>query len=64
MDDVMRWCEAVLKAARIEHGLVIDFGSYKSEIQKHAMTDAVRPAGMSRLMSILLRFCAFFRGYQ
>jgi len=54
-----------LKSARIEHGLLINFGSYRFQIKKYAMSDnAPRFAG-SRIASLLSSFfalSAFFRG--
>jgi GxxExxY protein len=53
-----------LKATRVEHGLLMNFGSYKFQIKKYALTQAPRsPVGP--LLSFLLPFFAlfaFFRG--
>ncbi len=54
-----------LKAARIEHGLLINFGSYKFEIRKYAMSDTSRSPVLRRVASLLFSFSAvsaFFRG--
>ena len=54
-----------LKSARIEHGLVINFGSYKFQIQKFAMSERKQTSTSVRLISILSSFFAhfaFFRG--
>jgi GxxExxY protein len=37
-----------LRAARVEHGLLINFGAAKFEIRKFALRDAVLPAGSSQ----------------
>ena len=48
-----------LKSARIEHGLLINFGSYKFQIRKFARTDAIhRGGGFIAFFSALLAFFA------
>jgi GxxExxY protein len=53
-----------LKSARIEHGLLINFGSYRFYIKKYALSD--RPGStISKLGSLIcsfFAFSAFFRG--
>ena len=51
-----------LKSARLQHGLLINFGSYKFELRKFVWSqDAVRRQSKpSFLSSALLAFCAFF----
>lgn len=52
-----------LKSSRIEHGLLINFGSYKFQIKKYALSQLPRtgrPGGITA--SLLLAFCAFFCG--
>ena len=54
-----------LKSARIEHGLLINFGSYKFQIKKFAMSDKMMQPASAHLISILASFFAhfaFFRG--
>ena len=54
-----------LRAGRIEHGLLINFGSYRFQIKKYALSDAQRRPLGSRLASFLFSFfafSAFFRG--
>ena len=54
-----------LKSARIEHGLLINFGSYRFQIKKFAMSDKARRFVTSRVSSFLFGFfalSAFFRG--
>ena len=54
-----------LKSARIEHGLLINFGSYRFEIKKFAMSDKPPRSTVSKLASFLFGFfalSAFFRG--
>ena len=54
-----------LKAARIEHGLLINFGSYRFQIKKYAMSDALRSPITRRVGSLLFSLSAlfaFFRG--
>jgi GxxExxY protein len=53
-----------LKSARIEHGLLINFGSAKFEIKKYALSQNLKPA-VPRLISLAFSFFAsfaFFRG--
>ncbi len=54
-----------LKSTRLEHGLLINFGSYKFEIKKYAMsceeTGGTRGIGPV-FLSILSALFAFFRG--
>ena len=50
-----------LKSARLEHGLLINFGSYKFEIRKFAWSEREqrnRAAGASALLSALFAFFA------
>ena len=49
-----------LKSARIEHGLLINFGSYKFQIQKFAMSDKARASRSASLISLLFGFFATF----
>jgi GxxExxY protein len=55
-----------LKASRIEHGLLINFGSYRFQVRKYAFSQGrVREEGISRLACLLpfiSAFFAFFRG--
>ena len=55
-----------LKASRIEHGLLINFGSYRFQIRKYVLSQGkVSEEGMGRLaclMPLLFAFSAFFRG--
>jgi GxxExxY protein len=53
-----------LKSARIEHGLLINFGSYRFYIKKYALSDRTSSA-ISKLASVIFSFfafSAFFRG--
>ena len=50
-----------LKSARIEHGLLINFGSYKFEIRKFAWSEQLQKSKsglVSVLFSALFAFCA------
>ena len=51
-----------LKSARLEHGLLINFGSYKFELRKFVWSQdpARRQSKPSFLSSALSAFCAFF----
>jgi GxxExxY protein len=49
-----------LKSARLEHGLLINFGSYKFEIRKFAWTDKVQQPKAGPLSFLLSAFFAFF----
>ena len=55
-----------LKSARIEHGLLINFGSYRFQIRKYILSQGkVKEEGLGRLaglMPFLFAFYAFFRG--
>ncbi len=55
-----------LKASRIEHGLLINFGSYRFQIRKFVLSQGkVSEEGLGRLaclMPFLFAFYAFFRG--
>jgi len=54
-----------LKSARVEHGLLINFGSAKFQIKKYAFTQAIHSpptAQLSCLLVPLFALFAFFRG--
>jgi GxxExxY protein len=55
-----------LKASRIEHGLLINFGSYRFQIRKYVLSQgSVKEEGLGRLaclLSTVFAFFAFFRG--
>ena len=55
-----------LKASKIEHGLLINFGSYRFEIRKFVLSQGkVSEEGLGRLaclMPFLFAIYAFFRG--
>ena len=55
-----------LKASRIEHGVLINFGSYRFEIRKYVLSQGkVNEEGLSKLaclMPFLFAIYAFFRG--
>ena len=55
-----------LKASRIEHGLLINFGSYRFQIKKYILSQGnVSEEGLGQLaclMPFLFVFHAFFRG--
>lgn len=55
-----------LKASRIEHGLLLNFGSFRFQIRKYVLSHGkVSEDGLSRLaclMPFLFAFSAFFRG--
>ena len=57
-----------LKSARREHGLLINFGSYKFQIQKYVMSEDGRKGtqraqkNFGGLASLFLALSAFFRG--
>ncbi len=64
-DDHVAQLLGYLKSARIEHGLLINFGSYRFEIKKFAMSDKASRSPESRIASFLFGFFAlfaFFRG--
>ena len=49
-----------LKAARIEHGLLINFGSYRFQIKKFILRETTRPGVGTRIASFLASLSAFF----
>lgn len=49
-----------LKSARLEHGLLINFGSYKFEIRKFARTESLRRSVLPGVASLLSALLAFF----
>ena len=49
-----------LKSTRIEHGLLINFGSYKFEIKKYVLSQGGSPPATGRAASWLLPFSALF----
>ena len=55
-----------LKASQIEHGLLINFGSYRFQIQKYVFNQGkVKEEGLGRLACLtpfLFAFFVFFRG--
>ncbi len=55
-----------LKASRIEHGLLINFGSYRFEIRKFVLSQGkaseVKDGKLACLLPFLFVFSAFFRG--
>ncbi|MEY2429802.1 MAG: hypothetical protein QOJ40_2687 [Verrucomicrobiota bacterium] len=54
-----------LKSARIEHGLLINFGSAKFEIKKYILSQGVNCSNASRVLGLvsgLFASFAFFRG--
>ena len=55
-----------LKAARIEHGLLINFGSYRFQIRKYVLSEGrlieERSPRLACLMPFVSVFFAFFRG--
>jgi GxxExxY protein len=48
-----------LKSARLEHGLLINFGSYKSEIRKFAWGERPRSQITDCVLTLLSAFSAF-----
>lgn len=56
-----------LRCAKVEHGLLINFGSAKFEIKKYALSDRRPKATDNPILSLLVTFAsfasfAFFRG--
>ena len=49
-----------LKSSRLEHGLLINFGSYKFEIRKFAWSEAVQSQRRSTFSSFLSAIFGFF----
>ncbi|MEE9367302.1 MAG: GxxExxY protein [Pontiella sp.] len=53
-----------LRSSEIEQGLLINFGSYKFQIQKFVLSKTSSSSSKSKLLSLLFSFAsfAFFRG--
>ncbi len=51
-----------LKSARIEHGLLVNFASYKFEIRKYALSAAPKPSHPAGSAALFSALCAFFCG--
>lgn len=51
-----------LKGAKKEHGLLINFGSYKFQIQKFAKSDQIHSSPVTKMILLFFAFLAFFRG--
>ena len=49
-----------LKSARLDHGLLINFGSYKFEIRKFAWSDHSKSQQGGTALNLLFAFFAFF----
>ena len=49
-----------LKSARLEHGLLINFGSYKFQIRKFAKSASATQSGLVRVSTLLSALFAFF----
>jgi GxxExxY protein len=49
-----------LKSTRLEHGILVNFGSYKFEIRKFAWSDQVQQPKAAPLSFLLSVFFAFF----
>jgi GxxExxY protein len=52
-----------LKSAKIEHGLLINFGSTKFQIKKYVLSQRPWLPPTGKLSSFLFAFCAFFCGH-
>ena len=71
MSDLKELCDRVrqvsyLKSSRLEHGLLINFGSYKFEIRKFAWTDGKpqRTQGTQSFLGFLLSAVSVFFAVQ
>ena len=53
-----------LKSSRLEHGLLINFGSARFQIKKFAMSDRAGVPRPARLGSILFSLSAFFASFR
>lgn len=51
-----------LKSSRVEHGLLINFGSYKFEIKKYALSAAKSEGQRGGILALLSLLSAFFCG--
>jgi hypothetical protein len=51
-----------LKSTKIEHGLLINFGSHKFQIKKYALSHLPRPGYLGGITALILAFSAFFCG--
>ena len=48
-----------LRSSNFEHGLLINFGSYKFQIQKFVLGKTYRPSPNSKILPLLLSFALF-----
>ena len=66
MKTINELCDLVRQTAvRIEHGLLVNFGSYKFQIKKYAFSPGMRSGlknGLATLFFNLFALFAFFRG--
>jgi GxxExxY protein len=54
-----------LKASRTEHGLLINFGSYRFQIRKYVMSQGTgREEGLSPIAGLAMLFSAFFAFFR
>jgi GxxExxY protein len=51
-----------LRASRIEHGLLLNFGAPRFEIKKYALTQPAEPGRLAGLVGFIFASFAFFRG--
>ncbi len=52
-----------LKSTRIEHGLLINFGSFRFQIKKYALSDpGIKPTRIASALVPFFALFAFFRG--
>jgi len=52
-----------LKSSKIEHGLLINFGSAKFQIKKYALSQQLHNSAVSRLVNTGLSLSAFFASF-
>jgi len=54
-----------LKASRVEHGLLINFGSYRFQVRKYVMSQGrTSEEGLTKLASVALSFSGFFAFFR
>ena len=51
-----------LKSSKVEDGLLINFGSYKFQINKYIMSQVRTPSPGGAALAIFFALCAFLRG--
>jgi len=64
-DEQVAQTPGYLKASRVEHGLLINFGSYRFQVRKYVMSQGrTSEEGLTKLASVALSFSGFFAFFR